>query len=66
MLDRPVDECLGGASTQQLPVAGVAGSSAAVGLGAWELFRRSARGTVGLAAVCALWELAVGVGVGHG
>lgn len=66
MLDGPVDECLGGASPQELSVAGVAGSSAAVGLSAGVLLRRSARGPVELATVRALWELAVGVGVGHG
>ena len=66
MLDRPVDERLGGVATQQLAVAGVAGPSPAVGLSAWELFRRGAWGPVGLAAVRALRELAVGVGVGHG
>lgn len=66
MLDRPVDERLGGASPQELPVAGVAGSSTTVGLSAGELLRRSARGPVGLAAVRALRELAASVGVGHG
>ena len=66
MLDRPVDERLGGASPQELPVAGVAGPSTAVGLSAGELLRRSARGPVGLAAVCALRELAVSAGSSHG
>lgn len=66
MLDRPVDECFRGASPQELPVAGVAGSSPAVGLGAGELFRRGARGSVGLAAVRALRELVVSAGSSHG
>ena len=66
MLDRPVDECLGGASSQELSVAGVAGSSTAVGLSAGELLRRSAWGPVGLAAVRALRELAASVGRSHG
>ena len=66
MLEGPVDERLGGVASQQLPVAGVAGSSPTVGLGARELLRRRARGSVWLAAVSALRELVVSVGVGHG
>ena len=66
MLDGPVNEGLGGMAPQEFPVAGVAGSSAAVGLGAGELLRRRARGPVGLSAVCALRELEASVGVGHG
>ena len=66
MLDRPVDERLGGVAPQEFPVAGVAGSPSTVGLGSGELFRRGARGPVGLAAVCALRELAASVRVGHG
>lgn len=65
MLDRPVDERFRGASPQELPVAGVAGSSAAVGLGAGELLRRGARGPVGLSAVGALREVTVGGGYSH-
>lgn len=66
MLDRPIDERLGGVTPQELPVAGVAGSSPTVGLGAGELLRCGARGPVGLAAVRALRELAVSAGSSHG
>ena len=66
MLDRPVDERLGGVAPQELPIAGVAGSSPTVGLSTWELLLRSARGPVGLAAVRALRELAVSAGGSHG
>ena len=66
MLDRPVDERLGGVASQQLAVAGVAGSSPTVGLGVGELLRRGAWGPVGLAAVRALRELAVSAGSSHG
>lgn len=53
-------------ATQELPVAGVAGSSPTVGLSAGELLRRSAWGPVGLAAVRALRELAASAGGSHG
>lgn len=66
MFDGPVDERLGGVASQQLPVAGVAGSSPTVGLGARELLRRRARGPVGLAAVSALREVTLGGNCSHG